>query len=224
MKEKKRISHLFWMALLAPILMLLIYTPFSEDWDLKTSHFFFQNQHFQDSPFLSMIYNHAIWPGWILVGLSLAGVIASWLFQDMRKWRKPSIYFLLTLAIGSGVLIHGAFKENWGRPRPRQVIEFGGDQPYRPYYSPNFGSKVPLKSFSCGHCSMGFYFFALFFVGLKWRNKGLIWAGLVLSILFGGLLSYARVAQGGHFLSDVILSMLIMWWIALLLAELILEE
>ncbi|MEO0448253.1 MAG: hypothetical protein AAF191_19480, partial [Verrucomicrobiota bacterium] len=52
---------------------------------------------------------------------------------------------------------------------------------------------------------MGFYFFALAFLG-GWRRRwGWIAAGL--AALFGLLIGCARIAQGGHFLSDV-------WWSA----------
>ena len=65
---------------------------------------------------------------------------------------------------------------------------------------------------------MGFCFFALFFIGQQSRDQKMAKAGLALAFLLGGTLGYARIAQGGHFLSDVIVSAFVMWWTALLLA------
>lgn len=203
--------NLFQKGLIIPLILLLIYTPWSSELDLWTSQQFYTDGHFRSSPFLDFIFIYGLWPAWIIVGLATVG-----LFK--QNWRRSCLYLLMTLALGSGVIIHGAFKEHWGRPRPKQTIEFGGTQAYRPYYSPNFLQQPePSKSFSCGHCSLGFYFFALAFLGLHYRNRKIFWLGCLLTIVFGGLLSYARIAQGGHFLSDVIISALIMWWTALFL-------
>lgn len=206
--------------LLFPLLALLIYAPWSAQIDLWTSHQFYHNGHFDSSIYLDWIYNYGIWPAWTLAVLGLIGLLSG-----KREFRRVSLFLLLTLAIGSGLIVHGAFKENWGRPRPKQVTEFGGDQPFRPFYSPNTnGASGPAKSFSCGHCTMGFYFFTLVFLGIYYRNRILFWGGIILSVGLGGLLSYARVAQGGHFLSDVIVSAVIMWITALVLFHLLLGK
>ena len=68
------------------------------------------------------------------------------------------------MVVGAGFIVHTALKDHWGRPRPKQIIAFGGEQTFRPFYSPNFFHQPePSKSFPCGHCTMGFYFFAVAF-------------------------------------------------------------
>jgi membrane-associated PAP2 superfamily phosphatase len=57
---------------------------------------------------------------------------------------------------------------------------------------------------------MGFYFFSLYFLGKRIEKKWLMWWGIFLAFFLGTLLSWARMAQGGHFLSDNIVSLLIM--------------
>ena len=43
------------------------------------------------------------------------------------------------MIVGAWLIIDFALKDHWGRPRPRQVKEFGGMQEFRPYYGkPNF--------------------------------------------------------------------------------------
>jgi lipid A 4'-phosphatase len=103
-------------------------------------------------------------------------------------------------------------KEHWGRPRPRQIVEFGGNEQFRPYYEPFFGSaSVVMRSFPSGHSTCGFYFFCLYFIGKRGNSKLLQRAGITIGILLGTLLSAARIVQGGHFMTDVLISALIMW-------------
>ena len=42
------------------------------------------------------------------------------------------------MAIGVGLFTHILLKDHWGRPRPKQVTQFGGTQEFHPFYKPNF--------------------------------------------------------------------------------------
>lgn len=194
-----------------PLLLWAIYTPFSAPLDLFVSRLFYQEGQFSANPIWVWIYQYGIWPGWITVGLACGGFILSFATR-YSAWRIPSLYLILTLAIGSGLILHAGFKDHWGRPRPRQVEEFGGTQPFRPYYKPNFFEQPePSKSFGCGHCSMGYFFFAVALLGTLYRKKTLYWMGMGLAWGLGAALGLARIAQGGHFLSDVLAACLMMW-------------
>ncbi len=196
-----------------PILLWIILTPWSAWLDLKVSHAFYENGVFVSHPFWDWMYLYGIWPAWLLAGLALIGFILSFiLVPSYLTWRIPCLYLLLTFAIGSGLIIHAVLKDQWGRPRPRQVTEFGGLQPFRAYYEPNRSNQPePSKSFACGHASLGYYFFALAFLGNLYHSRLLYWLGIGLAWGLGLLLSIARIAQGGHFLSDTLASALIMW-------------
>ncbi|MCE2981992.1 MAG: phosphatase PAP2 family protein, partial [Parachlamydia sp.] len=112
----------------------------------------------------------------------------------------------------------------WGRPRPRQVQAFGGTHPFIPFYQPSFHALERFKSFPSGHSSMGFYFFSLVFLGRQQRNKKLVQCGWGMALGLGAALSLARIAQGGHFLSDTLFSGLIMWGTAWALAKMLLKD
>jgi membrane-associated PAP2 superfamily phosphatase len=109
-------------------------------------------------------------------------------------------------------VINAAFKDHWDRPRPRDVQAFGGEEVYVP----------PLmlgqsgNSFPCGHCSVAFAWGAFY---LLWRRRHPAWAGAALaaSIVVGSLMGVARMAAGGHFLSDVLWSAVLTWSTLLLL-------
>lgn len=200
------------------LLFLIFYVPLSAYLDLKVTHYFYNKGLFQTNTFLESIYHYGIIPGWILAGLATLGFILSFFYQEFAKRRRDFLLIILTLALGSGLIGHALLKDHWGRPRPKQTIEFGGAQAFRPFYSPNLSEQPePSKSFICGHCTMGFYFFSVFFLGLYHQKKALTYFGLIFALFLGGLLSYARVAQGGHFLSDIVMAALIMWWTALFL-------
>ncbi len=196
-----------------PILAMLLITPWTPALDLAVSHYFYQGGHqFSSYPLFTFVFKYGFLYSKVLIGIALFFLMISCLFAKYRAWRPAAIVFLLVVAIGAGGISHLIFKDHWGRPRPVQVIEFGGKQEFRPYYKPNFfNSPEPSKSFPCGHCTMGFCFFALALVGRRFNNRALFWVGLALALSLGGLLSLARIAQGGHFLSDTLMTALIMW-------------
>lgn len=67
-------------------------------------------------------------------------------------------------------------------------------------------------AFACGDASVGFFFLAPAFILAKRRR-----AWLAVGLAAGGLLGLMRLAQGGHFLSDVIFSFYIVYFSAWLL-------
>lgn len=205
------------------LLLIALYTPFSGEEDLAVAHYFYDPmQQFSNAPWLAFIYDYGIIPAWIVVAAAAVALIFSFFNRSWQEWRRPALVLILTLGIGSGIIAHAILKEHWGRPRPKQVIEFGGTQAFRPYYSPQFHPPQPSKSFPCGHCSMGFFFFALMHLGAHYRHRRLYLIGFLLTLILGGVLSYARLAQGGHFLSDVLASALIMWLTSLLCCRVLL--
>lgn len=214
----------FFRAVGIPILLWIAFTPFSGWLDLHISPLFFENGKFASNAFLEGLFQYGYWPAWVLTGIAILGLVLA-ILPHYRHWWRPCLLMILTFAIGSGLIIHLGLKEHWGRPRPRQVVEFGGSQPFRPYYQPSFSKQSEhFKSFSCGHCSTGFTFFSLAILGTYYRSRLFWWLGWGLAWGLGVLLSIARIAQGGHFLSDVLASALIMWITAWCLASLLIVQ
>lgn len=121
--------------------------------------------------------------------------------------RQP-VFLLTTLILGPGLLVNTILKDNWGRPRPRNVEQFGGDLPYQPVWKiTDYCDKN--CSFVSGEASAGMWLVSLaFLVPSTWRKAALSFL-LPLCVV----LSVNRVAFGGHFLSDTLLS----WGLTLLL-------
>ena len=210
--------------LLLPVILFAAITPFTPRLDVMISGFFYNADtgFFARNRFFDAIYHYGLYPAWVVSLTALVGIFASILIKSLRKYRKDMVFLVLALAVGSGLIANVIFKDHWGRPRPVQVVEFGGDHEFRPYYSPNLTFAVsPTKSFPSGHSTMGFYFFVLCFLGKRHKKHYLYLAGIVAVSIIGGMLGVTRIAQGGHFFSDVIAAAMIMWYGALIIDRLL---
>ena len=135
-------------------------------------------------------------------------------FRRLRRFVRPGLFLAVTLAIGPGVIVNGVLKPSIGRPRPKEVVQFGGHTHFVPLASyPSANDRSPggaNASFPSGHASMGFYFIAPAAL-LYRRRKRLAVAVLVSGLSFGTIVGAARVVQGAHFVSDVIGSALFVY-------------
>ncbi|MGE5450914.1 MAG: phosphatase PAP2 family protein [Acidobacteriota bacterium] len=175
--------------------------------------------HRQD-PMVLWLYNWTPWLGRALV-LALAlfwafnGFIASWLTRRGQldranrcrgPWRHLAVVAVVACLLGPGLLIEGVFKNVAGRPRPVQVLELGGTEPFHGAFE--WGAHPDRhKSFVSSHAAGGF---ALMSLGLTcgplWRRR---W--LLISIVYGGVIGLGRMMQGGHFLSDIVFAFYAVW-------------
>lgn len=114
--------------------------------------------------------------------------------------RKNLIFLILALILGPGVMVNAVLKDNWGRARPLQIQDFGGKAEHTPPFVISDANRRN-GSFVCGHAAVGFAFVALAFI-FRRREKEIFYA----SLFSGSLIGVVRMAQGGHFLSDVIFS------------------
>lgn len=188
----------------AGVTLLFAATPL----DIAAAHLFYRPDIMNHWPLAgrlpwSVLYRMA---PWITASLVLAGLIglAVSLLRRRLDWRRQAIFVLLSVVLGPGLLVNAVFKDHWNRPRPRDIVEFGGPLHY---------VAAPLRgtagaSFPCGHCSVGFLY------GLGWwlwrtRRPRRAAASLALGLLTGTALGLGRMAAGAHFLSDVVWSALL---------------
>lgn len=134
----------------------------------------------------------------IIVILFLIGSLFIKAFQI--KNRKAIFFVAVCLWIGPGLVVNAIFKNHWGRPRPYMVQQFDGTKVFQqPFVISN--QCTTNCSFPCGDASMGFWLFALMPLAATRKKKALAFA---VAIAAGGGLGLMRMAQGGHFFSDVI--------------------
>lgn len=142
----------------------------------------------------------------VLIGLAavvavlwLAGEVSGRVFLGIGRRAAGTV--LLSLALGPGLLVNVIFKDHWGRPRPSTILEFGGSK----YYTAPFAITDQCDyncSFPSGHAALGFWVVSLALLAPpRWRVPAMI-AALGTGIAVGAV----RVAQGGHFVSDVFVS------------------
>jgi lipid A 4'-phosphatase len=152
---------------------------------------------YRDVPLWRCLYQYGTLPGYFMV----ASALISNYSVTRRKWKKDALFLILLLCLGPGLLVNLVFKDHWGRPRPRQVEAFGGNRSYHAPWEPTFDGMC--SSFPCGHASTAFFIGAPFFPLLR-RSRSLARVFLALGMVYGLLMGAARMAQGGHFLTDVI--------------------
>lgn len=145
-----------------------------------------------------------------IIGLFIA--LFGYSFQRGARGRKRRIqvaYLITALVLGPGLLIDIGMKDHWGRARPSTVAEFGGTKVFTPATRPS-DQRDRNCSFVSGHASAGFYVVSLGFLGGAAARRRWTLIGLTAGTVFG----LGRIAQGGHFLSDIVFSFYATWFAA----------
>lgn len=135
------------------------------------------------------------------VAVSAAGLLISGLSRrrplglDFPKW----LYLVLCFALGPGLTANVILKDNWGRARPFHVIEYGGAQTFTPALMRSDQCADNCSFVSGEAAAIYTLFFALALLATRRRRRLIL-----LGIVGGTLAGVVRIAQGGHFLSDVV--------------------
>lgn len=193
-------NRLVYISMFISGIILIILTLFPQ-LDIDFSKFFYHHSN-------GFIYKNTAIVRFLFLSIPIltkAIVIISllWTFFYLIKYRKSiflswSFYILITAAIGPGLIVNYALKENFGRARPTQIENFGGEKDFT-------GALLITDqcdrncSFSSGHAAMGYYFtsfaYILPHIYFSWLY--------VTALLFGSLVGFSRILMGGHFISDV---------------------
>lgn len=174
--------------------------------DLAVSALFFSADGFAlaQDPVLRALRKSSSWVlGLMLLGLIGEVVIGLWRGRGrLRGHARRAAVLLAGLALGSGVLVNGLLKGLWGRARPIQIDTFGGDAAFTPAWtiSDNCASNC---SFVSGEASSAAWMVAVVVLMVPPEHRR--WA-LPAVLAYAGALSLNRLAFGGHFLSDILLS------------------
>jgi lipid A 4'-phosphatase len=151
-------------------------------------------------PFLPWAVKIFVTACWLLIGLNLVRSHYLGKKRPVVASNRVVLFLLFTLGIGPGLLVNAILKDHCGRARPFQVTEFGGNRHFTPAFVISDQCKTNC-SFVSGDASLGYFGLAFFFVAR--RRRTLIASAAVLA---GTLIGLVRMAQGAHFLSDVIFS------------------
>lgn len=203
-------GSLLWSLCLTASVLLYGFWP---DIDLSVSAWFFDAEYGFGANRLDVVQMvHRIVPyvGWGLLALGLTGLV---LLRGRARLaqRLSAASLAIMMLFGVALAVNGLFKSHWGRARPVEVSTFGGARTYTPPLA--IAAECSRNcSFVSGHASTGFALMSLGAFGAKRRRQRWIAIGWIAGLTLGAL----RIAQGGHFLGDILFAGLLIWGLTLL--------
>lgn len=169
------------------------------------------------SPLVQAVHSVVPWLGRLAVLLGLLALVLHWraVRWPSLRWRRRLAMLGLAMLFGVGVAVNGVLKESWGRARPVAVEAFGGPAKFVPALRPSQECRRNC-SFVSGHAATGFALGSIGLLGAPATRRRWLLVGAAAGLCLGGL----RVAQGGHFASDVVFSGIVIWGCGLVLRAL----
>jgi lipid A 4'-phosphatase len=191
---------------LFPQLDLMISAPFNA---MVHGHINFYTRAY---PPLMLARDIGLWVGTAII-IPVIGALALKLLLPRRRLLlsgRAILFLVTTLALGPGLLTNVILKDHWGRPRPIDVTQFGGDQHFVAWWDPR-GDCPGNCSFVSGDVSGAFWTIApAALVPPPWR--ALAYGG---ALALGIGMAAVRMMAGAHFFSDTIFAgvftFLIIW-------------
>jgi membrane-associated PAP2 superfamily phosphatase len=123
----------------------------------------------------------------------------AWPRRSMLIPGRAALLLVSTLALGPGVVTNLVLKNHWGRPRPIDVVAFGGNEHFVAWWDPR-GDCPDNCSFVAGEPSGAFWMLApAALTPPAWRP-----VAYTAAIAFGAGIGILRMVAGGHFFSDVV--------------------
>lgn len=152
-------------------------------------------------PSVQLARDVGLWVGAVIIVPVVAALLLKLLLPRLRLLlpARAIIFLISTLALGPGLLVNVGLKDHWGRPRPIDVTQFGGDQHFVAWWDPR-GDCPGNCSFVSGDVSGAVWTIApAALVPPQWRALAY---GAALTLGTG--MAVLRVVSGAHFFSDVI--------------------
>ncbi len=151
---------------------------------------------------------------WLLVLIALI-CFALWVYGKICG--KPKIstekmaFVCLSMVLAPGLIVNLIFKTFWGRARPVDLQIFGGDKEFSMPFE--IADQCNLDcSFMSGHTSVAFWMLVLVLASNVKKKQNLF----VVVFFIAALVALMRVAQGKHFLSDVVaaatITLMVVYW------------
>jgi membrane-associated PAP2 superfamily phosphatase len=178
------------------------------DLDLRVARHFYAVEDASHNTFAFRIYppvmmarNLGLWVGTVLVIPAVLALLVK-LILPRRKLFIPGravVFLISTMILAPGLLVNVLLKDHWGRPRPIDVTQFGGQDQFVAWWDPR--GRCPSNcAFVSGDVSGAFWTVApAALAPPQWRALAY---GAALALGTG--MAAIRVMAGAHFPSDVI--------------------
>jgi lipid A 4'-phosphatase len=173
--------------------------------DLAISGLFYDPARAEFTPHLASFIFYSRELGRCIVGafiVQAAVALVVKLFLTRARMLLPGraiIFYLTTFALAPGLVTNVLLKDQWGRPRPVEVTQFGGTQHFMPWWDPR-GDCPKNCSFVSGDGSAAFWTLAPAALAPP-PYRPLATAA---ALAFGAGVGSLRVMSGGHFFSDTV--------------------
>lgn len=139
--------------------------------------------------------------------LFIAGIFVFLFLIPKELFNK--FFFILLVAFVISTITNAVilfFKTVWGRVRFHDLAE--GSTNFTPWFKPN--GINGNKSFFSGHVNTACCLAVLWFVPtvFKIKNRFAVALCLIIPLLYSGLMMYARIVVGAHYLSDTVFAVM----------------
>ena len=137
-----------------------------------------------------------LWIGTILVAPAVAALVIKLLFprRKLLMSGRAVVFLVATMALAPGLMANVLLKDHWGRPRPIDVTQFGGNERFVAWWDPS-GNCASNCSFVSGDVTGAFWTIApAALAPPQWRA---IAYGAALALGTG--MAVVRVMAGAHF-------------------------
>lgn len=137
----------------------------------------------------------------VLVALPILALVIKlvWPKRAMLIRPRAATLMIVTMLLGPGLLVNGILKEQWSRPRPGEVTEFGGPLAFKAWSDPT-GECRSNCSFVSGESASAFWLLAPAAVlPSPWTVPAL--CGV---LAYASAVGFSRVFTTGHFFTDVV--------------------
>jgi len=215
-KKYLNIKLYFWLFFLVSSIIFVSFPQI----DLEIASLFYDGKSFPlNGSWIEDILYHSVKP--LIITFALSSIVI-FIYNYAKKKNllginsKAMLFIVLFLTIAPALIVNTTLKENWGRARPAQTINFGGQKEFTPAF---IISDQDGYSFSSGHTAAAF---SLLGFALLAKRRQRLFVSLVL--VYGTLVSLARMAAGGHFFSDVVTSFFIVYISTHILYKLVFKE
>jgi lipid A 4'-phosphatase len=170
--------------------------------------YFGENQFLMQSYYATTIFFRKIVLGFILIYILIIPLVSilfplHQLYFGYHFKKQTIIYIWFSLIFVLLIIINLLLKNMWGRVRPNEILELGGKDYFTPWYQIS-NQCLSNCSFVSGDAAVGFSLVVFYFIVKK---EAYLW----LSVFLGSIVGLIRIMEGGHYLSDVIFSGLIVF-------------
>lgn len=153
------------------------------------------------APHLLFLHNVALKAGFVLVAPAVVALIVKLVAPRTKMLisGRAIVFLISTMLLAPGLLVNVVLKDHWGRPRPIDVTQFGGEQHFVAWWDPR-GDCPNNCSFVSGDVATTAWTFApAALVPPPWRALA-YGAALALTIFMAAI----RIMAGAHFPTDTI--------------------